>query len=88
VKEQVYYEPDAIYVWSGAFVMTAKTKFASDAFRDAYDCYISNDPEQVASYEAELADAELAQKLYNLRAKAGLTRRLLVKLVATTASVI
>jgi hypothetical protein len=68
--------------------MTAKTKFASDAFQDAYDCYISNDPEEVASYEAELADAELAQKLYNLRAKAGLTRRPLVKLVGTTASVI
>ena len=50
--------------------------------------YIGNDPEQVASLEEELADAELAQKLYDLRTKAGLTQRPLVKLVGTTASVI
>jgi transcriptional regulator with XRE-family HTH domain len=36
----------------------------------------------------ELADAELAQKLYDLRIKYGLTQRLLAKLVGTTASVI
>jgi hypothetical protein len=44
VKEQVYHEPDAIYVWSGAFVMTAKKKLALDGLQYAYNCYISDDP--------------------------------------------
>jgi hypothetical protein len=35
--------------------------------------YIGDDLEQVASYEAERADAGLSQKLYDLRTKAGLT---------------
>ena len=73
VKEQVYHEADAICFRTGAFVMTAKKKFASDTFQYAYTCYISDDPEQVASYEEELADAELTHKLYDLRTKSGLT---------------
>ena len=68
--------------------MTAKKKFTSEALQYAYNRYIGDDPEQVASYEEELADAELAQKLYDLRTEAGLTQRPLVKLVGTTASVI
>jgi len=68
--------------------MTTKKKFTSDALQYAYNCYIGDDPEQVASYEEELADAELAQKLYELRTKSCLTQRPLAKLVGTTASVI
>jgi transcriptional regulator with XRE-family HTH domain len=42
----------------------------------------------VAAYDEELANAELAQKIYELRTKAGLTQRQLANLVGTTASVI
>lgn len=68
--------------------MTAKKKSASDALQYAENRYIGDDPEQVASYEEELAYGELARKLYALRTKAGLTQGPLAKLVGTTASVI
>ena len=42
----------------------------------------------MAAYDEELANAELAQKIYELRTKAGLTQRQLANLVGTTASVI
>jgi DNA-binding XRE family transcriptional regulator len=68
--------------------MTAKKKFRSDALQYAFNRYIGDNPEQVAAYEEELANAELAQKIYDLRTKAGLPQRQLAKLVGTTASVI
>jgi hypothetical protein len=60
----------------------------SDSGPQPAGIYIGDDSEQVASYKEELADAELAQKLYDLRTKAGLNRGPLVKLVGTTASMI
>jgi DNA-binding XRE family transcriptional regulator len=69
-------------------MMAAKKKFTSNALQYAYERYIGENPEQVAAYEEELANAELAQKIYDLRTKAGLTQRQLAKLVGTTASVI
>jgi DNA-binding XRE family transcriptional regulator len=80
--------PGALHVPTGAFVMPAKKKFTSNALQYAYHRYIGANPEQVAAYEEELANAELAQKIYDLRTKAGLTQRQLAKLVGTTASVI
>jgi DNA-binding XRE family transcriptional regulator len=68
--------------------MAAKKKFASDVLQYAYQRYIGKNPEQVAAYEEELANSELAQKIYDLRTKAGLTQLQLAKLVGTTASVI
>jgi DNA-binding XRE family transcriptional regulator len=68
--------------------MAAKKKFPSKALQYAYDRYIGENPEQVAAYEEELANAELARKIYTLRTEAGLTQRQLAKLVGTTASVI
>ena len=68
--------------------MAAKKKVTSNALQHAYDRYIGENPEQVAAYEEELANAELARKIYDLRTKAGLTQRQLAKLVGTTASVI
>jgi DNA-binding XRE family transcriptional regulator len=68
--------------------MTAKKKIASDALQYAYQRYIGKNPEQVTAYEEELANAEVARKIYDLRTKAGLTQRQLAKLVGTTASVI
>jgi DNA-binding XRE family transcriptional regulator len=68
--------------------MATRKKSTSDALQYAYNRYISGKPEQVAAYDEELANAELAQKIYDLRTKAGLTQRQLAKLVGTTASVI
>jgi DNA-binding XRE family transcriptional regulator len=68
--------------------MTAKKKLQSPALQFTYGRYIKGKPEREASFEAELANAEVARKLYDLRTKAGLSQRELAKLVGTTASVI
>lgn len=60
----------------------------SPALRFTYDRYIKGKPEREASYEAEVANAEVARKLYDLRTKAGLSQRELAKRIGTTASVI
>ncbi len=65
-----------------------KQQFKSDALQFAYKRYIEDDPERVASFEDEVANAELAAKIYDLRTQAGLSQRELAKLVGTTASVI
>lgn len=61
---------------------------SSDALRFLQDRYIGDDPERVASYEAALANAEVARDVYHLRTEAGLTQAQLARLVGTTASAI
>jgi DNA-binding XRE family transcriptional regulator len=68
--------------------MPKKNPFRSKSLRAAYDRYIGDDPTQQAAFEEELAGAEVAQKIYDLRTQAGLSQRALAKLVGTTASVI
>jgi ribosome-binding protein aMBF1 (putative translation factor) len=68
--------------------MTAKKKLHSPALRYAYNRYIKGKPEREASFEEELANAEIARKLYELRTKARLSQRQLAMMVGTTASVI
>ena len=68
--------------------MAVKKKMKSAALQFAYNRYIGHTPERMASFEEELANAELARKIYALRAKAGLTQQQLAKLVGTTAAVI
>jgi DNA-binding XRE family transcriptional regulator len=46
------------------------------------------DPEQQAVFEEHQANAEIAQRIYDLRTEAGLSQRGLAKRVGTTASVI
>ena len=65
-----------------------KNPFRSKALKAAYDRHIGGDPQQQAVFEEELANADVAQRIYDLRAKAGLSQRQLAKLVGTTASVI
>jgi DNA-binding XRE family transcriptional regulator len=65
-----------------------KNPFRSKSLKAAYDRYIGDDPQQQAAFEEELANVEVAQKIYDLRNKAGLSQRALAKLVGTTASVI
>ncbi|MCY2991297.1 MAG: XRE family transcriptional regulator [Planctomycetota bacterium] len=50
--------------------------------------YFRNKSEMQALLAAEEANAEIARKIYDLRAQAGLSQRALAKLVGTTASVI
>ena len=52
-----------------------KNPFRSKSLKAAYDRYIGDDPEQQAAFEEELANAEVAQKIYDLRTKAGLSQR-------------
>ena len=68
---------------------TATRRFSeSPAIQYLYDRYIGDDPERIASLEEASANLDVAQKIYDLRAKAGLSQRELAKLVGTTASVI
>ena len=68
--------------------MDEKKKLSSDAFQWAYDKYIGNDPKEIALYEEERVKADIAQAVYDLRNKAGLSRQQLADLAGTTASVI
>ena len=68
--------------------MGRKSRFASKALDFAYDRYIGNDKAKAEAFEAELANADVARKIYDLRTKAGLTQSGLAKLVGTSTSVI
>lgn len=57
-----------------------------DAIQFLYDRYVGDDPEQRAVFEAELVNAELAQRVYDLRTAAGLSQRALAKLVGVSVS--
>jgi len=65
-----------------------KNPFRSKSLQAAYDRYIGDDAEQRAVFEEELANAEVAQQIYDLRTEAGLSQRALAARVGTTASVI
>ena len=67
---------------------TAKRKARSDAVAYLYDRFIGNDSERLASVAEEEANLDIAQKIYDLRTKAGLSQRQLAKLVGTSASAI
>lgn len=68
--------------------MPKRKRFQSPALRHAYDRFVGEDAQRVASFEEELLNAEIARKLYDLRKKAGLSQRELAQKVGTTASVI
>ncbi len=68
--------------------MGRKSRFASKALEFAYDRYIGDDRSKADAFEVELANADVARKIYDLRTKARLTQSELAKLVGTTASVI
>lgn len=65
-----------------------RPKIRSKALQKAYDRYIGDDPRQQAAFDEELANSQIARKIYEIRTKAGLSQRELAKLVGTTASVI
>lgn len=66
----------------------ASSPKSSDALCFLRDRYVGDDPERVASYEAAVANAEIARDIHQLRNQAGLTQAQLAARVGTTASVI
>lgn len=68
--------------------MAQKNKPITDAVEILHRRYFEGKPEMMALLEEERVNAEIARKIYALRAKAGLTQPELAKLVDTTASII
>ena len=68
--------------------MITGRKFKSPAIQHVYDRHVGRDPERVRSFEDELVNAEIAQRIHDLRVQAGLSQRELAKRVGTAASVI
>jgi DNA-binding XRE family transcriptional regulator len=68
--------------------MATQRKKTRDAIEIIHCRYFEGKPKMMAMLDQELARAEVARKLYDLRTSAGLTQRQLAKLVGTTASVI
>jgi len=64
-----------------------KTKI-TDGVAILHRLIIGNDPAKQAMLEEERANMDIAQKIYDLRERAGLTQRQLAALIGTTASVI
>jgi DNA-binding XRE family transcriptional regulator len=66
----------------------AKRKPTTDGVEILHRRFIEGRPEMEAELEEARADITVADKIYKLRTKAGVTQRQLAKLVGTTASVI
>ena len=66
----------------------AKTKKTTDALEIIDRLYFRDRPEMAALLQEQIANDEVARKIYDLRTAAGLSQRQLAKLVGTTASVI
>ena len=68
--------------------MTTQREFRSPAIQHAYDRHVGRNSERSRSFEDELVNAEIAQRIHDLRVQAGLSQRALAKRVGTAASVI
>lgn len=68
--------------------MTYDKEIKSDALRYLYDRYIKDDPEAIAAIEEEMLNVEVAQKVYDLRTQAGLSRAELAEHAGVDPSVI
>jgi DNA-binding XRE family transcriptional regulator len=65
-----------------------KHRKTSDALEIIHHRFYSGRPNRVKQLEEAIANDNVARKIWQLRANAGLTQRQLAKLVGTTASVI
>jgi len=68
--------------------MAKKREPTKEAVEILHRRYYEGKPRRMAELEEARANDDVARKIYDLRAKAGLTQRDLAKLVGTTASVI
>lgn len=67
---------------------TQKLRPTSDGLEILYRRYIAGRPEQEAALEAAILNSAIAQEIYDLRERAGMTQKQLADLVGTTHSVI
>ncbi len=68
--------------------MSQEKRTTTDAVEILHHLYIKNDPERLASLEAEELKSQIAQQVYDLREAAGITQEQLAEKVGTTAKVI
>lgn len=68
--------------------MSEERKPTTDAVEILHRRYFEGKPEMLALLEEERANAEVAQKIYELRQEAGLTQQGLADLIGTSRSVI
>ena len=68
--------------------MSQEKRTTTDAVEILHHLYIKEDPERLASLEAERVKSQIARQLYDLRLQAGLTQLELAARVGTTAEVI
>jgi len=65
-----------------------RRKYESGAAQYLYERYVGDDPEQIAAYEQEVLNAEIARQIFEMRTRAGLSQRDLAERVGTSASAI
>jgi ribosome-binding protein aMBF1 (putative translation factor) len=65
-----------------------KKRITSDAVEILYKKFVEGDPEREALLAEEETNMEIAEQIYKLRTRAGLTQRELAEKIGTTASVI
>ncbi len=68
--------------------MIKRSKSAIDAMEILHRRFYAGKPDRLKSLEEARANEEIARKIHELRAGAGLTQTQLAKLIGTTASVI
>ena len=68
--------------------MSQEKLTTTDAVEILHHLYIKDDPERLASLEAEELKSKIAQQIYDLREAAGLTQKQLAEKIGTTAKVI
>src|SRR4051812_2006940 len=71
-----------------SFPMSKRKSTTTDGLKILHQLFLRGNPSRQASVEEEMANMEIAQKIYDLREQAGLTQRQLARLIGTTASVI
>lgn len=70
------------------FNRNSKGKSKAGTVPFLYNRYVGNDSGKAAEYEAELLNAEIARKIFDIRTKAGLSQRDLARRIGTSASAI
>jgi ribosome-binding protein aMBF1 (putative translation factor)/phage-related protein len=87
-KERFRADPQPAHLRGEPIMTKAKKPATTDAVAILHGRYFKGNPAMLALLEEERHKADIAQKIYDLRTKAGLTQRQLATRVGTTASVI
>ena len=68
--------------------MSEKSKFKSAAVQELYDEIVGSHPSAKDEFEQELVNIDVAQLIYDMRTRAGLSQRELARKIGTSASAI